>query len=74
MSFWKNWSTRKNGVRKIYGEIIGYGSTADAFRITDSHDEGRGAIACLKEAMEDAGISPSGRRTTTSTLTAPAQK
>jgi 3-oxoacyl-[acyl-carrier-protein] synthase II len=44
---------------KIYGEIIGYGSTADAFRITDSHDEGRGAIACLKEAMDDAGISPS---------------
>ncbi len=44
---------------KIYGEIIGYGSTADAFRITDSHDEGRGAIACLKEAMEDAGIEPS---------------
>ena len=32
----------------IYGEIVGYGSTADAFRITDSHDEGRGAIACMK--------------------------
>jgi 3-oxoacyl-[acyl-carrier-protein] synthase II len=43
---------------KIYGELIGYGSTADAFRITDSHDEGRGAIACLKEAMADAGVVP----------------
>lgn len=43
---------------KIYGELIGYGSTADAFRITDSHDEGRGAIACLKEALADAGIQP----------------
>ena len=43
---------------RIYGELIGYGSTADAFRITDSHDEGRGAIACLKEALADAGISP----------------
>ncbi|MDG3002971.1 beta-ketoacyl-ACP synthase II [Paludisphaera mucosa] len=43
---------------KIYGEIVGYGSTADAFRITDSHEEGRGAIACLREALEGAGIEP----------------
>jgi 3-oxoacyl-[acyl-carrier-protein] synthase II len=43
---------------RIYGEIVGYGSTADAFRITDSHDEGRGAIACMREALEDANLSP----------------
>jgi 3-oxoacyl-[acyl-carrier-protein] synthase II len=43
---------------RIYGEIVGYGSTADAFRITDSHDEGRGAIACLKEALADARLDP----------------
>ncbi len=42
----------------IYGELAGYGSTADAFRITDSHDEGRGAIACIKEALVDANITP----------------
>ena len=42
----------------IYGEIVGYGSTADAFRITDSHDEGRGAIACMREALADAGLNP----------------
>ncbi len=42
----------------IHGEIVGYGSTADAFRITDSHDEGRGAIACIREAVEDAGVAP----------------
>jgi 3-oxoacyl-[acyl-carrier-protein] synthase II len=42
----------------IHGEIVGYGSTADAFRITDSHDEGRGAIACLKEAMAGARLDP----------------
>jgi len=40
----------------IYGEILGYGSTADAFRITDTHPEGRGAIACIKMALADAGI------------------
>jgi 3-oxoacyl-[acyl-carrier-protein] synthase II len=43
---------------KIHGEIAGYGSTADAFRITDSHDEGRGAIACLKEALDGAQVDP----------------
>lgn len=41
---------------KIYGEIVGYGSTADAFRITDTHPEGRGAISCIKMALRDAGI------------------
>jgi 3-oxoacyl-[acyl-carrier-protein] synthase II len=49
---------RSRGAR-IYGEIVGYGSTADAFRITDSHDEGRGAIACMKEALADAQLDPS---------------
>ncbi|PQO27035.1 beta-ketoacyl-[acyl-carrier-protein] synthase family protein [Blastopirellula marina] len=43
---------------QIYGEIIGYGTTADAFRITDTHPEGRGGIACMKMAMQDAGITP----------------
>ena len=42
----------------IYGEIGGYGSTADAFRITDSHDEGRGAIACMREALAGARLNP----------------
>ena len=42
----------------VYGEICGYGSTADAFRITDTHPEGRGAISCIKLALEDAGANP----------------
>ena len=42
----------------IYGEILGYGTTADAFRITDTHPEGRGAITCMKMAMRDAGKKP----------------
>jgi 3-oxoacyl-[acyl-carrier-protein] synthase II len=40
----------------IYGEITGYGTTADAFRITDSHPEGRGAIACIAQAVADSGL------------------
>jgi 3-oxoacyl-[acyl-carrier-protein] synthase II len=42
----------------IYGEILGYGTTADAFRITDTHPEGRGAISCMKMALRDAGRNP----------------
>ena len=42
----------------IHGEIAGYGSTADAFRLTDTHDEGRGAIAAIREAMTQAKVNP----------------
>jgi 3-oxoacyl-[acyl-carrier-protein] synthase II len=43
---------------QIYGEIRGYGSSADAFRITDIHPEGRGAVSCIRVALEDAEINP----------------
>jgi 3-oxoacyl-[acyl-carrier-protein] synthase II len=43
---------------KIYGELTGYGSTADAYRITDTHPEGRGATRCIQLALEDAGLPP----------------
>jgi 3-oxoacyl-[acyl-carrier-protein] synthase II len=42
----------------ILAEVIGYGSTADAFRITDIHEEGRGAIAAMRAALDSAGLSP----------------
>jgi 3-oxoacyl-[acyl-carrier-protein] synthase II len=42
----------------MYGEILGYGTTADAFRITDTHPEGRGAITCMKMALRDAEKNP----------------
>ncbi len=46
---------RRRGA-KIYGELLGYGSTADAFRITDTHPEGRGAASCIRMALEDARL------------------
>jgi len=42
----------------IHGEIVGYGSTADAFRITDAHPEGRGAISCMRMALANAQLNP----------------
>lgn len=47
---------RKRGA-KIYAELVGYGATSDAFRITDIHPEGRGAVGCMSKAIEDAGLS-----------------
>jgi 3-oxoacyl-[acyl-carrier-protein] synthase II len=41
---------------KIYGEILGYGCTADAYRITDIHPEGRGAVGCMTAALKDANL------------------
>lgn len=43
---------------KIYGEVLGYGCTADAYRITDIHPEGRGAIGCMTASLKDARLSP----------------
>jgi 3-oxoacyl-[acyl-carrier-protein] synthase II len=48
---------RKRGA-PIYAELAGYGTTADAYRVTDSHPDGRGAIACMKLALKDAGLRP----------------
>jgi 3-oxoacyl-[acyl-carrier-protein] synthase II len=42
----------------IFAEIVGYGTTADAFRVTDSHPEGRGAIACVRHALSSSGLAP----------------
>ena len=49
---------KKRGAH-IYGEIMGFGSTADAYRITDIHPQGRGAIGCMRMAIKDAGLDPS---------------
>ncbi len=48
-------TARKRGA-PILAEVIGYGSTADAFRVTDQHIEGRGGIAAVRQALADAGL------------------
>ncbi len=48
---------KKRGAR-IYAEMSGYGSTCDAFRLTDSHPNGRGAIACIQGSLDDARLTP----------------
>jgi 3-oxoacyl-[acyl-carrier-protein] synthase II len=48
---------RSRGVQ-ILGELKGYGSSADAYRITDTHPKGLGAIIAMNAAIEDASLGP----------------
>ncbi|MBE5925358.1 MAG: beta-ketoacyl-[acyl-carrier-protein] synthase II [Lachnospiraceae bacterium] len=44
---------------KILAEVVGYGSTSDAYHITSPAEDGMGAAKAMMNAMKDAGVSPS---------------
>lgn len=43
---------------RIYAEVVGYGTTADAYRMTDMDPEGKGAARAMEIAMRKAEIRP----------------
>lgn len=50
-------NARRRGVQ-IYGEIVGYGATADAFHLTAPAPQGEGAQRAMRAAVADARLTP----------------
>ncbi|WP_339709417.1 beta-ketoacyl-ACP synthase II [uncultured Sphingosinicella sp.] len=44
---------------KIYGEVVGYGLTGDAYHVTAPHPEGFGGFRAMQMALKKAGMNPS---------------
>ena len=42
----------------IIAEMVGYGTSADAFHMTSPDEEAHGITSCLKQALDDANIKP----------------
>jgi 3-oxoacyl-[acyl-carrier-protein] synthase II len=40
----------------IWGELSGYGSAQDAYRVTDAHPDGRGTSSAIRRALDDARL------------------
>ncbi len=48
---------KKRGA-KIYGEVAGFGMSADAYHMTSPSENGEGAARCMRNALNNAGINP----------------
>ena len=54
----EEWEHAKRRRAKIYAELAGFGSSADAFHITAPSPDGAGAARAIKLALDDAGLLP----------------
>ena len=55
----EEWSKAKARGAHIYAELAGEGNSLSAYRITDSHPNGDGAIQAIEQALSDGGVTPS---------------
>jgi len=58
MMFLESEESAKSRGANIYGYLVGYGSSTDAFHITAPSEGGIGASRAMDQALEDAGLSP----------------
>jgi 3-oxoacyl-[acyl-carrier-protein] synthase II len=42
----------------LVAEVAGFGSACDAYRVTDPHPDGQGAVLAMTRALADAGLTP----------------
>lgn len=50
-------SAQKRGAQ-IYGEVVGYGTSCDAYHMTAPSVDGEGAVNCMRNALEWANLKP----------------
>lgn len=50
-------SARKRGA-PIYAEVVGYGTSCDAYHMTAPSLDGEGAVNCMRNALDWAGLKP----------------
>lgn len=43
---------------RVYAEVLGYGASLDAYRVTDPEPDGKGAVLSITSALADAGLGP----------------
>lgn len=55
----ENYDHAKKRGAKILAEIVGYGTTSDAYHMTAPDPEGNGAIRAMSQAITEAGAKPS---------------
>ncbi|HUX68617.1 MAG TPA: beta-ketoacyl-[acyl-carrier-protein] synthase family protein [Terriglobales bacterium] len=51
------WHAYRRGAR-VYAELAGFGSSINAYRITDSPPDGQGPMLAMQAALADAGLGP----------------
>jgi 3-oxoacyl-[acyl-carrier-protein] synthase II len=51
-------SAQARGAPKIYGRIVGFGLSADAYHLTALHPSGQGAIAAIQQSLRQAHLAP----------------
>jgi 3-oxoacyl-[acyl-carrier-protein] synthase II len=52
----EDWESAQERGARIYAEIVGYGSSMNAYRITDAPPDGGGAILAIARALEESGL------------------